>query len=238
MPRPLNHGILSKVPVMTIAEKHRRIQESLLTSIERPVLRWLAARMPGWILPDQLTALGVLGAALIPLGFGLSGLHRSYLWLVVAGFVINWFGDSLDGTVARYRHRERPRYGFFIDHTVDVINTAMMFLGFGLSPHADFRMAACAFIGYSALAQLSYINTIVSGEFRLSGGKFGPTEARVIGIAVTLALYFFSARILALPFSWPMTWLDLTLAAMAVYFLALFVTIGSQLAAGLAKLEP
>lgn len=223
---------------MTIAEKHRRIQESLLTPIERPVLHWLAARVPGRILPDHLTALGVVGAALIPLGFGLSGVHRAYLWFVVAGFVINWFGDSLDGTVARYRHRERPRYGFFIDHTVDVVNTALMFLGFGLSPYADLRMAACALIGYSALSQLSYINTIVSGEFRISGGKFGPTEARLIGIAVTMALYLFGARILTIPFLWPVTWLDLTLAAMAVYFLALFVTIGSQLAAGLAKLEP
>lgn len=77
----------------------------------------------------------------------------------------------------------------------------------------------------------------MSGEFRISGGKFGPTEARLIGIAVTIALYLFGARILAIPFLWPVTWLDLTLGAMAVYFLALFVTIGSQLAAGLAKLE-
>lgn len=223
---------------MTIAEKHHRIQESLLTPIERPVLKWLAQRMPTWVLPDHLTAFGVIGAALIPLGFGLSGLHHAYLWLVVAGFVINWFGDSLDGTVARYRHRERPRYGFFIDHTVDVINTMMMFLGFGLSPYADFRPAACALIGYAALSQLSYINTIVSGEFRISGGKFGPTEARLIGIALTLALYLFGAPTLALPLPWALTWLDLALCIMAVYLVALFVAVGSKLGAGLAKLEP
>lgn len=223
---------------MTIAEKHRRIQESLLTPLERPVLRWLAARVPAPVLPDHLTALGVVGAALVPLSFWLSGLHRAYLWLAVAGFVINWFGDSLDGTVARYRHRERPRYGFFIDHSVDVINTMLMFLGIGLSPYADFRTAACAFIGYSALSQLSYINTIASGEFRISGGKFGPTEARVIGIGLTAGLYFFGAPALALSLPWPLTWLDLALFVMAVYFMALFVAIGSKLGAGLAKLEP
>lgn len=223
---------------MTIADKHRRIQESLLTPLERPVLKWLAQRMPAWVLPDRLTAFGVFGAALIPLGFGLSGIHRAYLWLVVAGFIINWFGDSLDGTVARYRKRERPRYGFFIDHTVDVINTMLMFLGFGLSPYADFRPAACALIGYAALSQLSYINTIVTGEFRISGGKFGPTEARLIGIALTVALFLFGAPALALPLPWALTWLDLALLGMAAYLMALFVAIGSKLGAGLAKLEP
>lgn len=223
---------------MTIAEKHYRIQESLLTPLERPVLKWLARRMPARVLPDHLTAFGVFGAALVPIGFGLSGLHRAYLWLVVVGFVINWFGDSLDGTVARYRHCERPRYGFFIDHTVDVVNIMLMFLGFGLSPYADFRLAAGALIGYSALAQLIYINTIVSGEFRISGGKFGPTEARLIGISVTAALYFFGAPTLALPLPWAVTWLDLALLGMAGYLMALFVAIGSQLAAGLARLEP
>ncbi len=223
---------------MTVAEKHRRIQESLLTPIERPVLRWLARRVPARVLPDHLTAFGVFGAAMVPLGFGLSGLDRTYLWLAVAGFVVNWFGDSLDGTVARYRHRERPRYGFFIDHTVDVINTMLMFLGFGLSPYADFRPAACAFIGYAALSQLSYINTIASGEFRISGGKFGPTEARIIGIGLTVALYLFGAPSMALPLPWALTWLDLALLLMAVYFVALFAAIGSKLGAGLAKLEP
>lgn len=223
---------------MTIADKHQRIQESLVTPQERIVLRWLAQRVPAWVLPDHLTAFGIFGAALIPLGYGLSGLHRAYLWLAVAGFIINWYGDSLDGTVARFRHRERPRYGFFIDHTVDVVNTMMMFLGFGLSPYADLRPAACTLISYAALSQLSYINTIVSGEFRISGGKFGPTEARIIGIALTAALYLFGAPVLALPIPWALTWLDLALAAMAVYLMALFVTIGVQLGTGLAKLDP
>lgn len=223
---------------MTIAEKHKRIQESLFTPLERPVLQWLAPRVPAAIQPDHLIALGVFGAALVPLGFWLSGLHRAYLGLVVVGFVVNWYGDSLDGTVARYRKRERPRYGFFLDHSVDVINTLLMFLGFSLSPHVGFLPAAWAFIGYSALSQLSYINTIASGEFLLSGGKFGPTEARVIGVALTVALYLFGAPVLALPLPWAFTWLDLTLLFMAAYLLTLFAVVGVRLAAGLAKLEP
>lgn len=223
---------------MTVADNHRRIQESLLTPLERRALRWLAQRIPGWMVPDHLTAIGVAGAALVLLGYWLSHAHPAYLWLAAAGYVVNWFGDSLDGTVARYRHRERPRYGFFLDHTVDVVCNIMMFLGIGLSPYADFRLAACALIGYFSLAQLTYINMITSKEFRLSGGKIGPTEVRVIGIAAAAALFFFGGPGLTIPIIGFATWLDILLAIIAVFFLGLFAVIGIQLGAPLAKQEP
>lgn len=224
---------------MNVAAKHSRIQESLLSQPERRLLRWLVRRIPDWVMPDHLTALGVAGAALVPLGYGLSRVEPACLWLAVVGFVLNWFGDSLDGTLARHRKHERPRYGFFLDHTTDVVTEAMMFLGIGLSPCADFRLAACALISYLALSVLSYVNMIVSGEFRLSGGKIGPTEIRLIGIAATAGLYFFGAPvILTIPLIGAATWLDMVLAGVAVGLSALFVGVGGKLAAGLAQLEP
>lgn len=223
---------------MTAVENHRRIQESLLSRPERRVLIWLAGRMPGWVTPDRLTALGAAGAALVLLGYWLSRFWAGYLWLAAAGYVVNWFGDSLDGTLARYRHRERPHYGFFLDHTVDVLCMMLMVLSIGVSPYADFRLAACALISYFALAQLSYINMIVTGEFRLSGGAIGPTESRVIAIAAAAALYFFGGGGLALPIVGVVTWLDILLALMTLVFLGLFVVLASQLAAPLAKREP
>ncbi len=223
---------------MTAVDNHRRIQESLLSRPERRLLLWLAARMPGWVTPDRLTALGTAGAALVFLGYWLSRSRPGFLWLAAAGYIVNWFGDSLDGTVARHRHRERPRYGFFLDHTVDVLCLMLMVLSIGVSPHADFRVAACALIGYFALAQLSYINMIVSGEFRLSGGAIGPTEARVIAIAAAAALFFFGGAGLRLPVLGLVTWLDILLGIMAIVFLGLVIVLAIQLSAPLAKREP
>ena len=223
---------------MTAVDNHRRIQESLLSRPERRLLLWLAARMPGWVTPDRLTALGTAGAALVFLGYWLSRSRPGFLWLAAAGYIVNWFGDSLDGTVARHRHRERPRYGFFLDHTVDVLCLMLMVLSIGVSPHADFRVAACALIGYFALAQLSYLNMIVSGEFRLSGGAIGPTEARVIAIAAAAARFFFGGAGLRLPVLGLVTWLDILLGIMAIVFLGLFIVLAIQLAAPLAKREP
>ena len=223
---------------MNDIKKHVRLQESLLTKPERRVLRWLAAHTPGWVLPDHLTALGVVGAACVLLGYAMAGFQPGWLWLANAGFVLNWYGDSLDGTLARYRKRERPRYGFFLDHWVDVVAETMMFLGIGLSPYADFRVAACALISYLALSLLSYINMLVSGEFRLSGGKIGPTEIRVIGMGITTALFLFGTPAVTLPLAGSVTWVDLALAGLTLFLSGLFVVIGSQLAAGLARQEP
>lgn len=227
---------------MNDINKHVRVQESLLTPPERRVLRWLVRRTPAWLLPDHLTALGVAGAACVLLGFALSGRHPGWLWLANFGFVLNWYGDSMDGTVARYRKRERPRYGFFLDHWVDVVTEGMMFLGVGLSPYADFRIAACALMSYMALSILSYVYLIVSGEFKLSGGPIGPTEVRVIGMGITTGLYFFGAPVVTLPILGPLagrlTWADLALAGLALMLIGMFLVIGRQLAAGLARLEP
>ena len=114
---------------------HQRVNDILLGPLERPALQWLAAHMPAWINPDILTGIGILGAVLIFFSYWLSNALPGFLWVASLGFVINWFGDSLDGTLARYRQSERPKYGFLVDHTVDSFNEVLIALGLGLSPY-------------------------------------------------------------------------------------------------------
>lgn len=169
---------------------HKRVLDTFTGPVERPVLRWLAAHMPSWMTPDFLTSIGVVGGLVILIGYALTGIDRNFLWLVNLGFVINWFGDSLDGTLARYRHIERPVYGFYIDHAVDAYVEIMIVLGLGLSPYVRFDLAAVALIGYMLLSVLVYVRTCVKGEFVISYGKLGPTEVRLIIMAANTLIYF------------------------------------------------
>jgi len=161
---------------------HKRVNDILLGPLERPALAWLVARMPPWVTPDVLTGIGVAGSVVIFAGYVLTHLHPAFLWLASLGFVINWFGDSLDGTLARYRHAERPRYGFFVDHTIDAVSEYLVFIGLGLSPYVRLEIACLALIGYLLLSVLSYVRTCVDGVFKISYTKLGPTEIRAIAI--------------------------------------------------------
>ncbi len=169
---------------------HQRVNNILLAPLERPALQWLAAHMPGWINPDILTGIGILGAVMIFFGYWLSNQMSAFLWLASLGFVINWFGDSLDGNLARYRQIERPKYGFFVDHTVDSFNEVLIVIGLGLSPYVTFNIACLGLIGYLLMSILVYIRTYVNGVFQLSYGKFGPTEVRVILILLNATMFF------------------------------------------------
>lgn len=162
---------------------HRRILDTFTGPTERTMLLWLATRLPAWVTPDLLTGVGVVGGLIIFTGYWMSGLSPAFLWLASFGFVVNWFGDSLDGTVARYRHIERPVYGFYIDHTVDAYIQVLIFMGMGFSPYVRFDLACMALISYMLLSILVYIRTNVKGEFAISYGRLGPTEARLIAIA-------------------------------------------------------
>lgn len=179
-------------------KSHKRVNDILLGPLERPALRWMAAHMPGWVTPDILTGVGILGAVIILLGYLGSNLSPYFLWLASFGFVVNWVGDSLDGTLARYRKIERPRYGFFIDHTVDALTEAMIFLGLGLSPYVTFNIACLALIGYMMVSVLVYVRTCVSGVFQISYGKLGPTEARVIAILANTLVFIVGNRMVSL----------------------------------------
>jgi archaetidylinositol phosphate synthase len=169
----------------------RRIQENLTAGIERRLLNWICARLPLWWTPDRLTALGFSGAILIALGYIASNWSREWLWLAVFGFIINWFGDSLDGSVARYRKIERPNYGYFIDHSLDSLANTLFVLGMGLSPYLRMDTALVGLAGYLLISIHTFISAKVTGVMSLTYLGGGPTEVRMMLIALTICMYIF-----------------------------------------------
>jgi len=217
---------------MADIKEHRRVNDILLGPLERPALKWLAAHLPAWVSPDICTAIGVLGAVIILVSYGLSRNSDYFLWLASLGFVINWFGDSLDGTLARYRHIERPIYGFFIDHITDAVSQVMIFLGLGLTHYIRFEVACLTLIAYLLLSVLAYVRTCVVGEFRISYGKLGPTEIRVLAILLNTVMYFAGMHtiILTSGFAGSLTVsvYDLFVAAIALLLLWFFILTATQ----------
>ena len=170
-----------------------RIQKSIINKLEHRALVWLALRQPRWVTSDILTFVGVVGAFLTGLGFYLTRYSIDWLWLSFAGLVINWYGDSLDGTLARVRNCQRPLYSYYLDHTVDCINEAFMFVGAGLSPLVHLDLALMAFILYLFLTINVSINAHLKSEFRLTYAKLGPTEFRLLIIIANSLLIAFPA---------------------------------------------
>ncbi len=160
-----------------------RFSNSLLGGVEGAFIDWFTQRAPVWVTPDMLSGIGFAGALLTFCGYVLSRLSPSYLWVASAGLLINWFGDSTDGGLARYRHMERPRYGLFLDHSVDSISMVLVFLGGGLSPYVRLSVALLALSGYLLLSIFVYLNTLVTQVFQLSFSRIGPTEARALLVA-------------------------------------------------------
>jgi len=175
---------------MSDISKHKRVNDILLGPLERPALKWFAERMPAWVTPDGCTIIGVIGAVIISGSYILSRFDRNFLWLATIGFIINWFGDSMDGTLARYRKIERPIFGFFVDHIVDAGSQVIIFLGLGMTPYVNFNIASLTLICYLLLSILAYIRTCSVGEFKISYGKLGPTEVRVLAILLNTGMYF------------------------------------------------
>lgn len=161
-----------------------RIQTSVFNATEKKILVYLAERQPKWVSSDLLTFIGFLGALIIAAGYILSGISIHFLWLSSLGLVINWYGDSLDGTLARVRNTQRPLYGYYLDHTMDGINETIMFLGAGLSPLMHLPLAMAILVLYLLLTISVSINAHLKKEFRLTFIKMGPTEFRMIAIAI------------------------------------------------------
>ena len=180
--------------------KHKRQNPSLLGFLERPALAWLSTHMPRWVTPDMLTIFGFLSAVLIGVSYALSRNNPAFLWLASVGFFLNWFGDSLDGTLARRRNIERPRFGFFIDHTADALAEVIMFVGLGLSGYVNMTLALIALVGYFLFSILVYIYTYVSGTFRIAYITLGPTEFRAIAVVANALIFFIGNPIVKLPF--------------------------------------
>lgn len=184
--------------------KMERKNDILLGPIERPILQWLAKHMPKWVTSDTMTITGIFASILVLFSFIMAGQGdelRHNPWLLVAsfGFFLNWFGDSLDGTLARYRHMERPRYGYFVDHSVDGFSVAAIFLGYGFAGLARLDVAAISAISYLLVMITVYLKTHVTGVFEMTTIKLGPTEIRVIGIAYNFIVYFAGMGTIQLP---------------------------------------
>jgi archaetidylinositol phosphate synthase len=167
-----------------------RIQQSWLARAEKRALLWLAARTPEWVNPDHLTILGLaaqLGAGTF---YALARFDRMALIGVIVCLALNWLGDSLDGTLARVRRRQRPRYGFYVDHMVDTFGAVALMGGLALSGYMHPWIAIGLLVGFLVLSIQSYLATHTLGEFRLSFWGFGPTELRGLLAIGNLALFW------------------------------------------------
>src|SRR6267143_1456318 len=158
----------------------RREQTSILAPLERAALRGLARRMPGWVNSDHLSLLGLVAMFMAGVCYAASGQNPLMLHLVNVFIFLNWFGDSLDGTLARYRDRQRPRYGFYVDHIIDTFGALFLLFGLALSGYMSERVAAAVLIVFFMLAINSYLAAYALGVFKLSQWKLGPTEMRLL----------------------------------------------------------
>ena len=166
----------------------RREQTSVLAPLERAALQGLARRMPEWVNSDHLSLLGLVAMFLAGVFYAASGRNPLLLHLVNLCIFLNWFGDSLDGTLARYRDRQRPRYGFYVDHIIDTFGTMFLIFGLALSGFMTERVAAATLIVFLMLAINSYLAAYALGIFKISHGKLGPTEMRLVLVVGNLAL--------------------------------------------------
>lgn len=167
---------------------HVRVNRSLLADVEKRTLIWLARRMPSRINSDHLSGLGLAGMVAAGLAFGVGGTYPWALPLVVAALAVNWFGDSLDGTLARVRDQQRPNYGYYVDHVIDIVGTACLFGGLAVGGFMSPVVALALSTAYVAVMAESFLATHVRGVFRMSTFGFGPTELRIVLSIGALAL--------------------------------------------------
>jgi phosphatidylglycerophosphate synthase len=223
---------------MELNREEKRINDTFSRRWERKVLHAIADRLPSGLMPDHMTIIGIIGSVLILTGYILIWVDRSFLFLASFGFIINWFGDSLDGTIARRRKIERPIYGFYVDHNIDAISFLMVGLGLGFSPYMRMGTALFTIIGYFMLAIYSYINAYITKEFRISFSKVGPTEVRILAVIANTIMFFVGGQwrveILASEFGV----LDFVGILIGILFLIEFFIVFFTGRKALAKLDP
>jgi phosphatidylglycerophosphate synthase len=166
----------------------RRINRSLTAAIEKRALIWMAEHAPAWLTSDQLTLLGLGAQIAAGICYGLARYDRRALILVIVCTALNWLGDSLDGTLARVRHQQRPRYGFYVDHMVDLFGSVALMCGLGCSGLVHWPTAIAMLLAFLLLSSESFLATYTLSCFQLSQGIFGPTEIRIFLIIGNLAL--------------------------------------------------
>jgi archaetidylinositol phosphate synthase len=219
--------MVDKEPAVMSATAPRE-KAFLLARPEQRLLEAIARRLPAWLLPDHLTALALVATA----GFAVAAA-TGRLWAAAALLVVHWLGDSLDGTLARVRRAERPRYGYYLDHLADAVSTGLIGLGLGLSAHMHLAVALALVVAYLAASINTYLETQALGRLRLGYGRLGPTEARLALLACLVAVGL-GARVSVLG----LTLLDVAgLAVAGGLVLAVAVRAAGNLRT-LARLEP
>ncbi|HVN94478.1 MAG TPA: CDP-alcohol phosphatidyltransferase family protein [Terracidiphilus sp.] len=168
-------------------EHAQRINRSLTARLEKRALQWMAERAPRWVTSDALTILGLTAQIGAGACYASSRLDRRFLLAAIVCVALNWLGDSMDGTLARVRRQERPRYGFYVDHIVDVVGAVALMCGLGSSGLLHWATAMAMLIAFLMLSSESYLATYTLKRFELSQGAFGPTEIRILLVAGTLA---------------------------------------------------
>jgi phosphatidylglycerophosphate synthase len=175
-----NHG--------TGFQSARRVNRSLTASIEKRALVWMAGHAPSWLTSDQLTLLGLSAQITAGVCYALSRYNRYLLLFAIASIALNWLGDSLDGTLARVRNQQRPRYGFYVDHVVDIFGSVALMTGLACSGFLHWHVAAAMLVAFLLLSSESYLATYTLSCFEMSQGFFGPTEIRILLVIGNLAL--------------------------------------------------
>jgi phosphatidylglycerophosphate synthase len=201
----------------------RRVNQALTASIEKRALQWMAERAPKWLSSDQLTILGLGAQVGAGICYALSRYNRYALLLVILCLVLNWLGDSMDGTLARVRRQQRPRYGFYVDHMVDIFGSVALMCGLGYSGLLHWQTAIAMLVAFLILSSESYLATYSLSCFQISQGIFGPTEIRILLIIGNLALLRSPYSTL---FGHRMLLFDLggTIAAVSMFAMAIVVT--------------
>jgi archaetidylinositol phosphate synthase len=205
-----------------------RVNTSWVIPVERLLVGWLAPKLPVGVTPDHLTLTGFAGALICGLAYGASRLSPALLWLASLGLIINWFGDSLDGTLARFRKIERPRYGFFIDNTTDLLSQICIFFGLGASPYMRFDVACLGLAGYYMVSFFNLIKAMDTRVIKIGFFGVGPTEIRLGFICYNFFLLTTCPGSVNTPFG-PMSPIDgIVIITIAVVLVSLLVTIWSE----------
>lgn len=205
-----------------------RVNTSWVIPVERPLVGWLASKLPVGVTPDHLTLTGFIGALICGLAYAGSWLSPALLWLASAGLIINWFGDSLDGTLARFRNIERPRYGFFIDNATDLLSQICIFFGLGASPYLRFDVACLGLAGYYMVSFFNLIKAMDNRVIKIGFFGVGPTEIRLGFICYNFFLLMVGPWSVNTPFG-PISLMDgIVIITVAVVLISLIVTIWSE----------
>lgn len=212
-----------------------RMQTNLLANSERRLLVRLCGMLPSWMRPDHLTAIGMAGSLAIFAGYAASNFGASWLSVTLAGYLIQWFGDSLDGSLARFRRIERPSYGYFLDHSCDGITTLLILGGIGVSPYVRMDVALLGLAAYLLLSVHAFLCARVIGELKLTYAAAGPTELRLMLMALTAAMMILGPEPGAFG---PVSGFDLFLGTVGGILILLFIGHTVGVARRLAKVDP